>query len=161
MSRIKSIIFSWDFITSIIILVIFVIFLPMYIPLEIIKELCGIFISILSVTFSIFFAALAIIISASNDKFVLFLEKEDRIFTHILWTFKITLLITFCTLIISVAEFIIAKSLIEMYFYSQLNIFIIANTTLFLYSTFSIFNSILDSIKYFQYRVKFLEEKKE
>lgn len=160
MKRVKSIILCWDFITITIVLFLLLIFAPEYLPLELIKQVINIYITILAITFSLFFAAFAIIISSNDDSFMMFLE-DDKIFSDVLWTYKFTLYISFITLILSVADFIISCALLESGYTDQYYIIFVINTALFLYSTFSIFNSIKDSIKFIEFRLKFLKKNKE
>ena len=78
--RIRDVFFSWDFIFSTIIVGILIILLPTYISAQFAQDVYSMAITILSIIFSVFFAALAIIISTSEDDFVRFLE-DDGIYT--------------------------------------------------------------------------------
>ncbi len=80
--KVKSIIVSWDFILAVLIFVVLFISLPEYISLKVIEKVSNVYITILSITFSIFFAAFAIILSSSENEFILFLE-EGGFFSHI------------------------------------------------------------------------------
>lgn len=159
--KMNSILLSWDFISTAVISLILVFLLPPYIPLKLVKEVSNIYITILAITFSIFFAALAIIISSSNDEFILFLEKDDGLFTSIIWTYKITLFINFIALLLSVVIFIISAIFLEKDFGYQHKWIITVGTSMFLYSCFSVLSSILDSVKYSSKRIKYLIKKKE
>jgi hypothetical protein len=57
--------------------------------------------TLLSITFAVFFAALAIIMSGSDNEFVYLLEQEGD-YSHILSTMRFTLLVLFAALMLSI-----------------------------------------------------------
>lgn len=74
---------------------------PSWVPVSLAVGLLEMGIGVLSIVFSIFFAALAFIISASDDDFVSFIE-EDGYFTSIVKSFKWTVSSLFVALIYSI-----------------------------------------------------------
>lgn len=157
--KIKDILFSWDFITSVIIAVVFYFILPYWIKNDFAKNLYDIGISVLSIVFSVFFAALAIIISSSDDDFVRFLEQQGD-YTAIIDTFKFSLFLLFVALVYS-----IILSIITSFWTNEKNInqqfhFVVVFIFLFFYGLFATFNSTFDAIKYSKYRTDYLGIKK-
>lgn len=121
-------------------------------------------IGVLSIVFSIFFAALAFIISASDDDFVSFIE-EKGLFTKIVNTFKWTVLSLFVALIYAILIYIVASYSIQYKNKNDetfLHISIIAiYCFLFFYSLIATLLSTNDAIKYSKKRVKFVRKKKD
>lgn len=116
-------------------------------------------ISVLSIIFSVYFAALAIIISASDDDFVYFLEAEGH-YTAILSTFKFSMFMIFTALIYSIILFAkTAYSLGMNSNYIQHHGWMVLYSFIFSYSLFCVFNSTIDALKYSHYRTKYLKEK--
>jgi len=153
--KIKNIIFSWDLIISLFISAIVLCFLPKQIPVKLSKDLYGVGISVLSIVFSVFFAALAIIMTAGDNKFVKFLEEEGD-YRRIVDTYKITLLILFIALIYSIIIYGFTSLLIAKEVQVQNKCYLVIFTFLFGYGLFASVNSTLDSIKYAQYRARFI-----
>lgn len=156
--RAQSLFLSLDFIMSAIIAVCIAIFIPSKIEVGIAKEIFNVAIAVLSIVFSVYFAAMAVVISAGDDKFVSFLE-EDGSYSHIIWTFKVTLLLLFSALILSIILFTIVlpfkdAPLPDRYF-PTLGIALFS--WLSLWSLFAAAQVTLDAIKYSQYRVRFIQ----
>jgi len=109
--------------------------------------------SILSVLFSVYFAALAILASSGDNEFVMFLQSEGY-YKDILGNFKITLYLLFIALVISIMLLVWVSLLPEsstiINFLPEIYAFI------FLYSVFATINSSSDAIIYAQLRGKFL-----
>lgn len=157
--KIKDIILCWDFIISILIGVIIYFICQDKIPGQIVKEVYGTGISVLSIVFSIFFAALAIIVSSSNDDFIKFFEAEGN-YTALLNTFKYSIVVTFLVLVVSIALSSFTTFMISItQNYLQSKIILAIYSLSFLYSLFAVFNSTLDALKYAEYRVKYLKIK--
>lgn len=157
--KIKDIIFSWDFILSIIASIALLIILPFWIKNQFAITLYEIGITVLSIVFSVFFAALAIIISSSDDDFVRFLEEEGD-YTAIVDTFKFSLFILFIALLYSILFTAITSYWMNMNHINQQYYFLVIFTFLFTYGLFATFNSTYDAIKYAKYRTKYLQIKK-
>lgn len=160
--KIKNLLISWDFILSTIITIITCHLLPYYLPIEFCKSFYGMGISVLSIIFSIFFAALAIIMASSDNDFIRFLEEEGD-FTMLLTSFKITLAMLFISLIYSIVLFVITD-----YFCSPLTKqsliqhkgFFLIFEFLFCYSLIATGLSVKDTIFFSNYRAKFLMQNK-
>lgn len=82
--------------------------LPTRVPLRFAADVYGIATSSLAIIFSVFVAALATIVSASDNDFVAFLE-EDKTFGDILFGMSLTLFALFGALIASGAAYILSS----------------------------------------------------
>ena len=152
---IKSILISWDLGISLAVALIIYFLFPHNVSNAFVKDLYGVGISVLSIVFSIFFAALAVIISTSDDAFVIFLEEEG-LYTHLINTFKFTLMISFFSLIYSIVLYVITSNWLILLCMEQSIFFFSFFIFLFSYSLTSTFSSCMDSIKYSHYRSKYL-----
>lgn len=156
----KSIFFSSDFILSVLVVLGIAFFVRGNIPVTTAKEILSACVAILSIIFSVFFAALAIIITAGDNEFINFLE-EDGSYTHIIWTFKFTLFLLFVSLIISISLYVTVLPHVElvaqsgMYYYYP-KWLMLPFAFLAMWSLFAAFNSSLDAIKYAEYRARFI-----
>ncbi len=157
--KIKDVICCWDFILAIIITILMKFLLNKDIDLKLAIDLYSLAISVLSIIFSVFFAALTVIISTSEDDFVYFLS-EDNIYKGIIETFKFTLLSIFITLIYTIVVYFLSRYSYEYNCHIP-NIFLFyLFAFMFLYSLFAVFNATLDSIIYAQKRIEYVNIKK-
>ncbi len=157
--KIKNVIISWDFIFSILLAIAAWLFLPYWVANQFTITLYEIGISVLSIIFSVFFAALAIIISSSDDDFVRFLEEKGD-YTAIIETFKFSLTVLFIALVYSIILTVITSHWITQNHLNQQFYFITIFCFLFFYGLFATFNSTYDAIKYSKYRTIYLNKKK-
>jgi hypothetical protein len=156
--KIKDILLSWDFLASLPISLVVAYLLPFWVSNEFAHDLYGIGISVLSIVFSVYFAALAIIISSSDDDFVRFLEEEGD-YTAIITTFEFSLGALFIALLYSLIMYAFTAAWIAHKFESQQYWWLAIFTFLFLYSLFAALNSTMDSITYAKFRTKYLKKK--
>lgn len=156
--KVKDIALCWDFILAIVLSGIIYAILPCNVKLVAAKDIYYIAITVLSIIFSLYFAALAIIISSSNDDFILFLEV-DKTYTGVIGTFKYTLIVLFFSLIVSIILFCIASIGINENYDIQSKIIMSIFNFFFSYSLFTVFNACLDSITYAKKRVDFIKIK--
>lgn len=160
----KQIIFSWDFLASLAILIFFSVILDGSVSSEFSKDVYGVGISVLSIVFSVYFAALALIITSGDDDFVHFLEEEGD-YTGIIDTFKFSLLALFTALLYSIIVYIYTASQIyqvnsqstRIY---QPQVFLLIFSFLFSYGLFAALKATLDSISYALFRVSFLNARR-
>lgn len=159
--KLKQIILSWDFVVSIILTLVTALFLPSELTVTFSISFYNIGISVLSIIFSLFFAALAIIMTSSDNDFIEFLEETGD-FTALMNTFKVTLIMLFVSLIYSIVLYVCSS-------YSVVNgndkitqnkIFFLVFEFLFSYSMFATALSIKDTIMFSGYRAKYLKNKK-
>jgi len=155
----KDVIISWDFLLSCALSIVAWVILPYWVNNQFTITLYEIGISVLSIIFSVFFAALAIIISSSDDDFVQFLEEEGD-YTAIIDTFKFSLSVLFIALVYSIILTAITSYWMIQNHIHQQYYFIIIFSFLFFYGLFSTFNSTYDAIKYSKFRTIYLHRKK-
>ncbi len=155
-NALTSIFFSWDIIVSFIATIILYIGLPSFIPANILKPIYEVIISVLAVMFSVFFAALAVLITAGDNEFVRFLEEEG-LYRRIIFTFRITLLLLFVALLYSIISFVAILPYTDQqlhYVYSKSQVILFSFISL--YALLASINSTMDAIKYAEFRAKYL-----
>jgi hypothetical protein len=153
----KSIVISWDFALAFLSIFLMILVVPSAIPAQVAKEIYATSLATLAIIFSVFFAALTVLITSGDNEFVKFLE-EDGSFSQIVWSFKFTLLVLFVALVLSIGLFIFvlakeAQGTIELH----PGAITVAFAGFSFYALFSTLNSSLDAIKYAEFRVKFLK----
>ena len=154
--KIKNIIFSWDLAFTIILTILTYCFFPTNLKNELTKDIFGVGISILSIVFSVFFAALAIIISSGDNEFINFIESNGNHFTKIITSFKYSLLLLFLGLLYSVIVYTYTSNLLSNKILLQSKWILIIFVFIFFYGLFASVNSTLDAIKYAEFRTRFL-----
>lgn len=162
--KINMVALSWDTLLALLVVATVCFFLPSKIPADFTTSFYGVGISILSIVFSLFFAALAIIMSSSDTDFIEFLE-EDRSFSDLMFTFYITLSALFISLIYSVAiysytDFWIKKPGIKPPFLIS-KIWFLIFVWLFSYSLAATFLAVMDTVKFTKMRIAFMQIQKE
>lgn len=160
----KQIFLSWDFIVSVFLTFVLSFVLGDSISSEFAKDIYGIGISVLSIVFSVYFAALALIITSGDDDFVHFLEEEGD-YTGIIDTFKFSLLALFSALIYSIFIYTFTAAQIYQNQVSQAQplqpeLFLLIFIFLFSYGLCAALGATFDSITYAMFRIKFLRVRK-
>ena len=153
-SKLKSLFLSWDTIGALVLAVLLAILTPGAITYAMAKEVYAASMSVLAVIFSVFFAGLAVLITAGDDEFVCFLQ-EDGSYARILWTFKFTLTALFVSLLASIGLFVHALTYGSRDNYPEWLLMVFA--LLAFYSLFAAVGSSLHAIKYAEVRARFLE----
>jgi hypothetical protein len=156
MKRLNRVLISWDFGISVLITVGLAILIQKDLSVNIVKDVLGVCVSVLAIVFSVFFAALAVLITAGDNEFVKFLEIDGS-YTEIIWTFKFSLLILFFALILSIVLFIGVLPYINVqqnYYFPKPLLY--AFTFFTVYALFAAVSSSLDAIKYAEYRAKYI-----
>ncbi len=159
--KISNIILSWDFVIAIVLTLVTAIVLPNYLELEFCKSFYNTGITVLSIVFSIFFAALAIIMASSDNDFIEFLE-ENGDFTILLETFKITLIMLFISLIYSILLYVITDynlTTLKCEAVKQHKTYFLIFEFLFCYSLLSTGLSVKDTIIFSNFRARYLSYK--
>lgn len=158
--KFSNIILSWDFVISIVLTLATAIFLPTMLKMSFCISFYNTGITVLSIVFSLFFAALAIIMTSSDNDFIEFLEEEND-FSALLDSFKITLAMLFVSLIYSIVLYVSSD-----YFaknnspdFEQHKIFFLVFEFLFTYSLLSTALSVKDTIKFSDLMGQFLKKK--
>ena len=138
------------------------IFLPTYLDANAASSFYNIGITVLSIVFSLFFAALAIIMSSTDNDFIEFLEEKNQ-FTGLMVTFKVVLAALFLSLILSIVlytknDFFIKNSGSQNP--QEHKIWFVIFQFFFTYSLIGTALSIKDTISFTKYRTKFLASRK-
>jgi hypothetical protein len=157
--KLKSVVVSWDFGVAVALALAGAILLEPRLLNAFAKDLYAIGISVLSIVFSVFFAALAIIISSSDDDFVRFLE-EDGGYTHLVATFRWTLAALFTALIYSLGAYGLTARGALVDKSTQPKHWVLIFGFLFSYSLLATYLSTRDAIAYAQRRTRFLSLKR-
>jgi hypothetical protein len=157
--NLRSVVRSWDFMVAGSALAVAAVTSPARIPNNLAKDLYGLGTSMLAILFSVFFAALAIIMSSSDDEFVGFLEEENG-YTKIVATFRFTLLVLFVALMYSLFMYVYTSFRIDASAKYQCKWWLLVFGFLSLYGMFAALASSLDSISYARHRSRFISAKK-
>ena len=157
----KDIFLSWDFVIAIILTLATYALLPSTLQLEFCKSFYNIGITVLSIVFSLFFAALAIIMASPDNDFINFMEEEGD-FTDLLYRFKFVLITLFISLIYSIVLFVMTEyklSTLHVQTGAQHFIFFLVFEFLFSYSLIATLLSVDDTIKFSKFRARFISNK--
>ncbi|GJQ61067.1 MAG: hypothetical protein SCALA702_01200 [Melioribacteraceae bacterium] len=153
--KFKQIVISWDFLLTLLILVITYVFVPEAFANNLMKDVYNMGISVLAIVFSVYFAALAIIISASDNEFIKFLEAEGGLYIALIRTFRYSLILLFVALMLSIFLFIYTSHLISEFIKLQPVFLFLIFLFFFIYGLFASASSTLDAINYAKYRTQF------
>lgn len=155
MSRRLTMLLGLDVIAALVVLCVLFATLPTFVPVRLAKEFFGVSASVLSIVFSVFTAALAVIISSPDDKFVRWLESEG-IYRDILFGFKFTLLSLFTALVSSIAAFSWTVFQIEAGVRAQHRAGLLIGAALLTYALVATLLSTLAAIRHARTRADFL-----
>lgn len=163
MNRLKSFFFSYDFAASLILGVVLYIYIPEYLRMNFMITYYNIIITTISIIFSLMFASCSILMSSSDDEFINFLnEKGD--FDNLLWTFRITLVALFVSLLYALIVFVgssyLVETAVEGQKWEQHKIFFVTLTIITVYGLIATYLSVIDTLHFSQFRSKFLKQKK-
>ena len=131
---------------------------PCQIPNEFAKDVFSTAISVLSIVFSIYFAALATIASASDDDFIRFLE-EDQTYSDVISAFKFTLGLLFVALLMSLAAYVATSYWAQSSGSTQSLWWLAVVCFVAVWSLLATYFSAGDSIQYATARMRFLKYK--
>lgn len=120
----------------------------------------GVGITVLSIIFSLFFASLAIVMTSSDDDYVVILG-ELGVFRELRRTFEFTLGLLFISLLYSIAAYFISDYVrtITNGDYNGHKAFFVLFVFLFLYSLLAALPAVRHTIRFSQNRVDFLMKK--
>jgi hypothetical protein len=157
--RPANVLLSWDIILAAIISTTIWWFLPSDLDAGFVKDVYGVFISVLSIVFSVYFAALAFIITAGDNDFIHFLE-EDGSYMKIIASFRYVLILLLIALVFSLSIYIWTIYSMVMSCHIPTKILFVTDLFLFQYSVFAVSNSMFDAIKYAEFRSRFISVSK-
>jgi hypothetical protein len=153
--KLKSIVVSWDFFFATIVTSACAVLLPHWVKNDFAKDLYGVGISVLSIVFSVFFAALAIVMASSDDEFVKFLEVKGD-YTRLISSMRFTLTVLFISLVAALFLYSYSSYRLTEKVENQRFLWLTIFAFLFSYSLGASLGATTDSIKYSGYRSKFL-----
>jgi hypothetical protein len=157
--NIRNVVISGDFIFSLFASTIALCILPEKIPNDFSRDIYNVGITSLSIIFSVYFAALAIIISSGDNDFIDFFEQEGD-YTRLIKNFRYALWILLIALLSSIFLYTITSFLISQKEVNQIKYLIVGFSFFSLYGLLATFMAANDAIRYALYRVKFLRLKK-
>lgn len=155
MSRRLGMLLGVDVVVALLVLALLLGTLPTQVSVQLAKEFFAISASVLSIVFSVFTAALAVIISSPDDKFVRWLESEG-IYRDILFGFKFTLLALFLALVFSIAAFAWTVFRIESGVLTQHRWTLVSGAAALAYALVATLSSTLAAIRHAHARADFL-----
>jgi hypothetical protein len=150
-----DLIFSWDTGAAVILAGLLWWLLPNPMPGEFCKDIYAVGISVLSILFSLWAAALALLMTSPDDEFVRFMEQEGD-YTFLVGTFKVTLVSLFVALAASIGLYAgtaFALGTVR----TQNKAWMVGFAFMATYALVAALLSMLDSIRYAERRVKFLK----
>lgn len=133
------------------------ILLPEVIPTSTLKDTYSMAINILAILFSMFFAALAIIVSVNDNEFIAFLE-EDNLVSDLIKYFKTSLKIIFFMLLATILIYIYVVVHNDVLFWGQLKYQYAIFLGFFSYAITAVFLSSNDAIRFFSERLKYAKK---
>jgi hypothetical protein len=158
--KLRNILWSWDFIFSVLATGLVYLILPHWVSSDFAKDLYSVGISVLSIVFSVYFAALAIIMSSSDDAFIRFLEQKNQ-YTTIIQSFELSLAVLFIALIYSITIYASTSYWISKQCADQRVWWLVVFTFLFFYGILTAASSTLNAITYSKFRSRFLTSQPE
>lgn len=154
---IRSFLLSWDIGAAAAVALLLWHFLPDQVSSAFCKEMYGVGISVLSILFSLWAAALALLMTSPDDAFVRFME-EHHDYAFLVATFKVTLVALFFALALSICLYgFTTLTLGEGK--TQSKVLVTGFSLVATYSLVAALLSMLDSIRYAERRVRFLGPK--
>lgn len=164
MDKTKSFIISYDFFISLLVGVVLYLFLPEYLSMKFVLEYYGTIISAIAIIFSLVFASCSILMSSSDDDYINFLNEKDD-FDNLLWTFRITLISLFISLLYSLILYTGTSYILESAStagnWAQHKVLFISLTVITAYSLIATYLSVENTLSFSKYRSRFLKMKKE
>jgi hypothetical protein len=154
--RVASIVRSWDIWVAFFIAALAWFVMPSIVKNDLVINLYNVGISVLSIVFSVFFAALTIIISSGDNEFIEFLEETGD-YTIIISSFKASLVILFLALLYSLLIYAATAVWASSNAIGQNSLWFILFVFLFIYGLTSTALSAFDAIRYASVRVRFLK----
>jgi hypothetical protein len=147
---------SEDFIVGTLAGFIILLFCPTWIENDFAKDIYGIGASVLAIIFSVYIAALAIIMSAADDSFVELLHDEGA-FEKLMATFRATLLLLFGALAYSLFAYVVSATYRVRGPGGQHKTIMAVFAWLFIWSVWATLSASLASITYSQLRVRYTQ----
>lgn len=160
MDKLESLVKSWDFAGAIAIALAIFIWAPQWVSAAMMLPFYEIGISVLSITFAVYFAALATIITSGDDDFVRFVQDADA-YDGIIWAFQATLGLLFAALLLSLGAFAVTSVQVHGDADAQQHVVLtILFALFFFWSLFATVASANDAIRWARHRSEFLSKRR-
>ena len=160
-AEVKNKFISWDFFISLAITAFLFFIIPDRINLNFAMEMYSVGITMLTMCIFYFLAILALLVSASDEGFILFL-KDEGIYLSIFNTYRYTIVVLFVGLMYMLVMYGHASFSKHMMpnVNDQNRYMFLSFLFLFIYAVFTVFESCLDSVNYLKVRVRYLALKR-
>lgn len=135
--------------------------LPQEIQNEFAKEIYFAGLLSLSVTFAIYFAGHAIIVSSSQDKFIIWLEDAGDIYTNLVNLQRFTLCSLMVAYLLAFILYVWTSYQLQVEVDKQSKYYFVLFVSLASYAIFAALLSVFGSIRYTKERVRYLKFQKE
>jgi hypothetical protein len=156
LSSCKSVFLSWDFCVATILSLGVLFFAPASISNEVSRDIYNIGVTSLSIIFSVYFAALAMIITSSDNDFIDFFDQEND-YSKLIKSFRFVLAILLISLLVSIGLYTISTVLFYEKKPTQVKSFMVLFSFLGPYSLIATFLASNDAIQYALLRAKYLK----
>lgn len=158
--NLKSFVLSWDTAVALLTALVLASMIPERVNNSLAKDIYGVGITTLSIVFSMFFAALAMIMSSGDNDFVYFMEHPDGGYTELLSLFRFTLCSLFVALTLSIVFYGVTSWLITSHGVEKQSFqnkwFLVGFSSVSVYALVATLLSSVDAIRYAELRVKYL-----
>jgi len=155
----KTYILSFDTLIALLVFIALAVFLPQVMPVAFAKDLFAVGISVLSIIFGMFFAALAFIMSATDNDLIKIMEEEGY-FTKLIKTFEFTLAALFFSMVLAILIYSYSSYIESNGKMMMSRWIVILFAVTFSYSLIATLLATKDSIRYSKYRLMFMGLKK-
>lgn len=155
-SALRSVFLSWDFFVASLSSLGVLFLSPKNISNDVARDIYNIGVTSLSIIFSVYFAALAMIITSSDNDFIDFFDQEND-YSKLIKSFRFVLFILLISLFASIIFYIISTVLFYEKKTTQVNTLMIVFAFLAPYSLIATFLASNDAIQYALVRAKYLK----
>lgn len=153
--KLKPLVKSWDFAAACVMTLACARLFPHWVKTDFTRDFYGVGITVLSIIFPLFFAAVAIIMASSDDEFVRFLEEKGD-YTRLIGSMHFTLVALFLALVVALLLYAYSSYRVSIKVEQQSFIWPTVFTFFFSYALGAAFAATHDAVKYSLYRSAFL-----
>lgn len=150
---------SWDFFAAFLVALLINFYAPSNILNDFARDIYNVGITTLSIIFSAYFAALAIIVSLGDSEFIAFFD-EDGDYTRLIKSFRLALLSLLVALLIAISFYAFTSFLFYGKHSEQPKVLLTLFSFSSIYGIIATFIAANDAINYALCRVKFLRFKR-
>ncbi len=155
----QTFLLSWDFFAAFLVAVLISLYGPSNTSNDFARDIYNVGITTLSIIFSAYFAALAIIVSLGDSEFIDFFD-EDGDYIRLIKSFRLALLSLLVALLIAISLYAFSSFLFYGKYSEQPKILLILFSFFSIYGIIATFIAANDAINYALCRVNFLRFKR-